>query len=121
MIESKVQMAKSIADLKEAGLDSWIPMMEQIQAMSVQSNDKFYLATTLSFIVASLGAFAAMKMWNGFKQGFHFYIIYCLLSVVSIYLYVSPSNVPSVIVIFNLIFSGLFIFMYSRNLKWMTK
>lgn len=119
MIESKVQMAESISDLKTAGMDSWIPMMEQIQEMTVQANDKFFLATTLSFIVASIGAFAAMKMWKGVKQGFHFYIIYCLLSVVSIYLYISPSNVPNVIVIFNLIFSGLFIFMYSRNLQWM--
>ncbi len=121
LLESRVQMAESITDLKEAGMDSWIPMMEQMQEMTEQANNEFYFATIISLIVASIGAFAVMKMWNGFKQGFHLYIVYSLLSVVSIYLYISPENVPNVVIIFSLFFSGIFVFLYSRNLYWMTK
>jgi len=121
MMESKVALAKSISQLKDAGMDSWVGMMEKIQAMTIQANDHFYTGTMLSFVAASIGAFAAMKMWKGYKQGFHFYIIYSLISVGSIYLYISPSNIPSVIIVVNLLLSGLFIFMYSRNLHWMTK
>jgi len=121
MLESKVALAQSISQLKEAGMDSWVGMMEKIQAMTIQANDHFFLGTMLSFIAASIGVFAAMKMWKGYKQGFHFYIIYSLISVGSIYLYISPSNIPSIIIVANLLISGLFIFMYSRNLHWMTK
>ena len=121
MLESKVALAKSIDQLKGARMDSWVGMMEKIQAMTIEANDHFFIGTMLSFVAASIGVFAAIKMWKGYKQGFHFYIIYSLISVGSIYLYITPSNIPSFIIVANLLISGLFIFMYSRNLHWMTK
>jgi hypothetical protein len=35
------------------------------------------------------------------------------------YLIVSPVDVPTAVVVVNLIISGLFIFLYSRNLAWL--
>lgn len=119
MLQARVEMTKSISDLKELGMDSLADMMVKLQAMTEQINESFYLASTLSIITIGIGLYGTIQMFKGVKRGFHLYIIYCLLSIGAIYIYVSPSNIPSWVVIFNLIFSGLFIFMYSRNLKWM--
>jgi len=121
MLESKVQLTKSISDMKRLGMDSWVDMMEKIQAMSIDINNNFYLAAFISLIIAALGLYGVIKMFKGYKIGFHLYIIYSLLSVASLYIYVSPANVPSIIVIINLIIAAIFIFMYSRNLHWMNK
>lgn len=119
LLDAKVALAKSSSDLKSAGLDSWVDVMDQLNRMTVEINDSFFLASVLGLIVAVIGLFGVLKMWQGMKLGFHLYIIYSLISVVSIYLYVSPANIPSFIIVFNLLISGLFIFMYSRNLHWM--
>ena len=121
MLDAKVEMTKSISDLKNLGMDSWVDMMNQIQAMTEEVNNNFYLASFVSIIVASVGLYGVIQMWKGFKIGFHIYIMYCLLSIAAIYIYVSPVNIPSIVVIFNLVLSGLFVFMYSRNLHWMNK
>jgi len=121
MLDSKVQLTKSISDLKKMGMDSWVEMMEKIQAMAEDINNSFYLATFIAVVVALIGLFGVFKMFNGFKIGFHIYIIYSLLGIASLYIYVSPANIPTIVVAFNLIVSGLFIFMYSRNLHWMNK
>ena len=121
MLESKVQLTKSISEMKKLGMDSWVEMMEKIQAMSVDINNSFYLAAFVSLLISALGLYGVIKMFKGYKIGFHLYIIYSLLSVASLYIYVSPANVPSIVVIINLIIAGLFVFMYSRNLHWMNK
>ena len=121
VLDSRVEMTKSISELKKVGMDSMVEMMEKLNRMTVEINDSFYLAGLLGLLIAFLGLFGVFRMWNGVKVGFHMYIIYSLVSVVSLYLYVSPSNIPSFIIVFNLLISGLFIFMYSRNLHWMKK
>jgi hypothetical protein len=119
MLETKVAMAESISELKNLGMSSLVDMMEKIDRMSIEINDNFYLASMISLVTVGIGLFGAFKMWNGFKIGFHLYIVYNLLIVGAIYLYVSPGNIPTFVVIFNVFFSALFVFMYSRNLKWM--
>lgn len=119
MLQARVEMTKSISDLKDMGMSSLAEMMQKLQAMTEQINENFYLASILSVITLGIGLYGTIQMFKGVKRGFHFYIVYCLLSIGAIYVYVSPSNIPSWVVIFNLLFSGLFIFMYSRNLKWM--
>lgn len=121
MLVAKVQMTKSISELKEIGMTSFVDMMEKLQAMTAEVNDHFYLAGIVGLITAGVGLFGVIKMWQGFKLGFHIYIVYCILGVVGAYLYVSPGNIPSFIIIFNVIISAIFVFMYSRNLHWMNK
>lgn len=120
MIEQKVQMMKSIDELRTLEMGSLAEMFEKIQRMSESMNGHFYAAQIVSLLVVSIGIFGVWKMWNGVKLGFHLYIIYSLLSVLTVYFFVAPVDVPSFVVIVNLIFSGIFVFMYSRNLKWMT-
>ena len=119
LLQAKVDLAKTSSELKTAGLESWVDVLDQLDRMTLEINDSFYLASILGLIVALIGLFGVLKMWQGMKMGFHLYIIYSLISVVSVYLYVSPANIPSFVIIFNLLISGLFIFMYSRNLHWM--
>ena len=121
MLEVKVQMTKSISEMKEIGMTSFVNLLEKLQAMSEDVNNNYYLATIVGVIIAGVGLFGVIKMWQGYKMGFHIYIIYCIIGVLGAYLYVSPSNIPSFIIIFNLLISGIFVFMYSRNLGWMRK
>lgn len=119
MLNAKVEMAEAISQLKEMGANGFVEMMEKINRMTIEVNDNFYLASFISIATVGIGLFGAFKMWKGFKLGFHLYIVYNLLVVGAIYLYVSPQNIPSLIVIVNIILSSIFVFMYSRNLKWM--
>jgi len=93
--------------------------MEKIDRMSVEVNENFYFVAVFGLIVTIIGLYSALKMWKGSKLGFHIYIIYNLISIGGIYLYVSPANIPTIFVVFNVILSGIFILMYSRNLKWL--
>ena len=121
MLEMKVQYAEATSGLREAGMTSFVEFMQKLERMTIEINDNFYLAMVVSLITVAIGLFGALKMWQGFKLGFHLYIVYNLLAIGGIYTYVSAANVPSFIVIVNVILSGIFVFMYSRNLHWMTK
>lgn len=121
MLEMKVEMMRSINDLKDMGMASFAELMEKIQRMTEQINDNFYLASIITLVTFGLGLFGVIKMFKGYKVGFHIYIGYCLLSICALYIYISPANVPTAAIIFNAIVSGVFIFMYSRNLHWMKK
>ena len=121
LLASKVEMSKAINDLQEVGMDSWVHFIRQLEAMNVEINEHLLLANGLSIVVGLIGLFGVIKMWNGFKIGFHIYIIYSLSAIGIIYLYVSPVNIPSVLIIFGSVISLIFILMYSRNLHWMKK
>lgn len=120
MKEMRVELTTQTEEMKDMGMDSFANILEQIQSMTEEMNSSFYLATSLNLIIVLLGLFAVIKMMKGFKLGFHLYIVYCLLGICSLYTYVSPGNIPTFLIVVNLIFSGLFVLLYSRNLKWMT-
>lgn len=117
--KQNVEFAKQIVQLQEIDANYMVGVMHQVQLMVEDMNTNFYIAMISKLVWASLGAFAALQMWKGKKIGFHLYIIYCLLEVVQLYLITSPSNIPMIIVIYDLIVSGIFVLMYSRNLSWL--
>ncbi|MEJ6776071.1 MAG: hypothetical protein QNK85_01950 [Crocinitomicaceae bacterium] len=119
LLDAKVALTKSTSELKDLGMDLFVEIMEKIQRMTEQVNENFYLASIVNLIAVAIGLFGAIKMWQGVKIGFHLYIGYCLLTIAGLYIYVSPENIPTVVVVLNLIVSAIFIFLYSRNLKWM--
>jgi hypothetical protein len=119
LLDAKVTLAKSTSELKDLGMDSFVDIMEKIQRMTEQINDNFYLASIVTLIALFIGFFGVLKMWQGLKIGFHLYIGYCLLTIAGLYIYVSIENIPTVLVVWNLIGSAIFILLYSRNLKWM--
>lgn len=118
--EQKVELTKSADEMRSLDMESFAVMMEQIQRMSESLNANFYASSILSVVVIVLGFMGVLQMWKGKKLGFHLYIGYSLLSIMQIYFFVSPADIPSFVVIWNLIISAIFVFMYSRNLKWLS-
>ncbi len=121
MLDQRVEMMGAISDLKITGMDWAVDMMEKSMLMAEDFNNNFYLATILNLIIVLTGLFGVLRMLSGYKMGFHIYIVYCILSVGALYAYVNPAHIPSFVIIVNVILSGLFVFLYSRNLKWMIK
>jgi hypothetical protein len=80
--------------------------------------ENFILYSLVAGIVATIGLIGIILMFRRKELGFHLYIIYCLVYVSQNYLFVSPANVPVILVIGNLLISGLFIFIYSRSINW---
>lgn len=119
LIEQQSQLAMQKNQLVDLGVTTWNDTFDQMSNMLVEQNDAFYLSGMLTLITLAVGLYGVIQMFKGFKRGFHFYIIYCILATVSMYAYVSPSNIPSFLIIIMLILSGLFVGLYAINLKWM--
>lgn len=119
MLEAQVQIAESVNLMRDQGNESFAVFFQQVQNMMVDTNDHHQLATWLNILVVAIGIFAVIRMWNGFRIGFHLYVVYSILGSVVMYFYVSPAHIPMIFPIFSVTISGLFIFMYSRNLHWM--
>jgi uncharacterized membrane protein (DUF106 family) len=119
MIEQKAEMMEATSELRENGMNALAEIMEQIQRMSESLNDHFYAMTLVSLLIVIIGFFGVFFMWKGKRIGFHLYIVYNLVGLGNLYLFVSPSDVPTFAVIWSLLLSTVFILLYSRNLHWM--
>lgn len=108
-------------NMREVNMYSLADFYEKTKLMTIDANQNFYLANSVNLIMTLLGLLAAIRMWQGYKIGFHLYIVYNLIALGGIYLYTPASHIPTAMVIINLLFSSLFIFLYSRNLNWMKK
>lgn len=119
MLQMKVEMTKSISQMKDMGMTGLADMMNKIQQMTEITNEHAVAIGLTGLAILFLGFYGVLSMWKQKKLGFHLYIIYSILTIVQIYFFVSPSIVPNIIVIWNVFFSGLFILLYSRHLKWL--
>jgi len=119
LLDAKVEFAQQASQLKEVGMESFVGLIEKIEKITEASNKHHYLLYLTSIIIVLLGAYGAFLMLKGKKLGFHIYIIYCLLAAFQLYLFVSAQYIPTFLTITGLLFSILWIFLYSRNLKWM--
>ncbi|XOV67786.1 MAG: hypothetical protein ACFHU9_01180 [Fluviicola sp.] len=119
MKQEKANLDEQMEDLEAQGASDWKPTIEKFKTLIVTLNKKFYYVHTLSIFTFILGAIGVMYMFVGRKIGFHVYIIYSILATCHYYFFLSPASVPSILVIFSAFISALFIFLYSRNLKWM--
>jgi hypothetical protein len=119
MEDQNIEIIKAIDELKSLEMNSFVTLLEQIQRMTASVNAQFYSVTFVSVLVVLIGLFGALSMWKGKKIGFHLYIIYSLFSIIQIYFFVSPADIPMVVVVWNLIVSTIFVLFYSRHLKWL--
>lgn len=115
----KAALDKQMDDLEAQGATEWKPTIEKFKNMIVTLNRNFYYVQALNILIFIVGVTGVVFMFIGRKLGFHLYIIYSLLSVCSYYFFMSPASVPTIIIVFSGVISGLFVFLYSRNLKWM--
>lgn len=116
----EIEYAKQKAEISKQKLPEFFnEIMESAYQLEIDMHNNFYLVVIVSFAMYLIGLFGAIFMLQGRKLGFHLYIIYSLISVGSVYTYSRPENVHVSMIVMGLIFSGIFIFMYSRNLKWL--
>ena len=121
ILASKVQMAKSIVELRKLKMDDFVDVFTKMEAINDAMYANFIMFNLLAVFIAGIGAASAFMMLKRMKLGFHAYIVYSFLSILSVYAFVAPVNVPSILILTNAILAGLFVFLYSRNLKWLTK
>lgn len=122
--EMEHMLAKSAAQIEQfngSGMGGFADTYEQIIKLQEYINSNFYAHNLVSLAGLLTGLFGVIYMLKGYKKGFHLYIIYNLVNLLLVYVSVPVKEVPSFMVIVNLIFSLLFIFLYSRNLYWMKK
>jgi hypothetical protein len=121
IVDSKVELARSIVELKKLKMDYFVDVFQKMEAINDAMYANFMMFNLLAVFIAGIGAAGAFMMLKRMKLGFHAYIVYSFLSILSVYAFVAPVNVPSILILLNTIFAGLFVFLYSRNLKWLTK
>lgn len=122
---STVESLKESADLiinlmRNAGAsDDSLQMLDKVFEQQQVINSKFYLANGLTFIFSAVGFLGVYWMWNFKKNGFHAYIIYCLLTMAHLYLIVPIDLIITEQIIYQSILSLLCVLIYSRFLKIM--
>lgn len=121
MEQMKVDTYKLVEQFQGSGMEDFSALFEQSFRMVEYQNNNFWIHNLVSLLCFVTGFLGVIYMVKAFKKGFHMYIIYNIIYVLLIYVSVPANEVPSYSIIINVIFSGLFIFLYSRNLKWFTK
>jgi hypothetical protein len=117
--KENLEMARTIVDFKELNPPAEVlEMIEKIQQINTAVNDNFLFFTGISTLFSIIGFVGVILMFRKEVYGFHAYIVYSILSSISIYFILTPSEVPTPLIVVNLLFSGLFVYLYSRNLKW---
>jgi hypothetical protein len=106
-------------ELRTANVEYLAGVIDQFGLMQTEIFQNFKLHVLITLFVSLIGLGGSLLMFKGKKLGFHLYIIYSILSVISIYAVASSSNISSFHIITNISVSGIFILMYSRNLKWL--
>lgn len=119
MLDTKVQMASQADQMKSLGMEGLATMFDKLYKITEATNKHHYLVNFSNIAIMLIGAFGAYLMLTGKRLGFHVYIIYSLIASSQLYFFVSAEYIPTILIVFNLLFSGLWIFLYSRNLKWM--
>lgn len=115
----QVSMMDLAGQMQNANMTGLAEFYEKLFRIQEATNANHYAFVLSTMVILGIGVFAAIKMLKGSKLGFHLYIIYSFLSVIQLYFFVSASTIPTIFVVSNVIFSLLFIFLYSRNLKWL--
>ena len=117
--EADLELKKEVIELKKLQLDYAAELLEKFNQMNEAFMDDYYAYHTVLFLVFSIGVAGVILMLKRNKLGFHLYISYSILGIGHLYLFVSPSIIPTPLILISLLFSGLFILLYSRFLNWM--
>ncbi|MGV3609888.1 MAG: hypothetical protein ACO1N0_02995 [Fluviicola sp.] len=119
--EGYQQIIQAVSDLRDQNAVGLADFFEGLANMIAYEQHHFFPVMLLNAVTIITGFIGVLFMLRGRRLGFHFYIIYNLLSIGGVYLIVPFELVPTILLITSLILSGLFVFLYSLNLKWMNK
>ena len=122
---AKLQFANSheqldaMAKSEKVDMSYWSDVLTKLEIMSDNMYANFSMYNSLILLVAIFALLSVYLMFTGKKLGFHFYIGYCFLYVIQSYFFTAPSDVPTFVIVLNILYGGIWVFLYSRNLKWM--
>lgn len=119
--QSYNKMMQLASENRDQNLVFMADMLEQIAEMTSYQQHHYWSVLLVNAITMGTGFAGVLFMFRGRKLGFHLYIIYNLLSIGGTFLIVPSDMIPMASVIMNLILSGIFVFLYSLNLKWMNQ
>jgi|SRR5690554_1205329 len=120
--EGMADLYTSIGQLKDQNVgDSLVNMVESVINYSIYVNDhSFYANSYLLLFSFLVGATSLFFMFNLKKIGFHLYIIYSLLPVLTMYIVAPAYLIPNLNVVFYVIQATILALLYSRSLKNMS-
>jgi hypothetical protein len=117
-VESQEQL-DTLAKSEKVDMSYWSEILTKLEIMSDNMYANFVAYNGMMLLVAIVAAIAVYMMFIGKKLGFHLYIGYCFLYVIQSYFFTAPSDVPTFVIVLNTLYGGIWVLMYSRNLKWM--
>jgi hypothetical protein len=122
---AKLQFAESqekldaLAQSENVDMSYWSEILTKLEIMSDNMYANFVAYNGLILLVAFFALIAVFLMFTGKKLGFHLYIGYCFLYIIQSYFFTLPSDVPTFVIVLNTLYGGIWVYLYSRNLKWM--
>ena len=122
---AKLQFANSqeqletLAQSEKVDMSYWSEILTKLEVMSDNMYANFSMYNSLILLVSIFALVAVYLMFIGKKLGFHFYIGYCFLYVIQSYFFTAPNDVPTFVIVLNILYGGIWVYLYSRNLKWM--
>ena len=122
---AKLQFAEShekldtLAQSEKVDMSYWSEILTKLEIMSDNMYANFVSYNGLILLVSIFALIAVFLMYTGKKIGFHLYIGYCFLYVIQSYFFTTPSDVPTFVIVLNVLYGGIWVYLYSRNLKWM--
>lgn len=111
--------AQSAEQLKSMGEADWAETIYKIMNLVVYTNANFYVDKLLNLVIYSIGLVGVVSMLRLRKIGFHFYIVYNILALFSIYASAPIDEVPTFYLGFFGVIAAIFVFMYSRMLRYL--
>jgi hypothetical protein len=116
---TKLEFANMREQLEKANADDFIYIVDQMEGITVNMFKHFQAYNTCQFLILLMGLIGIVLMYRGQKLGFHFYIIYSLGLVVLPYLFNPITGIPTILTIVGIVYGGIWVLLYSRNLYWM--
>jgi len=121
-IESTVLQSQQMASgFREQGTVWLADFIEQAAELASHQQRNYWQTVGMNALTTIAGFIGVFWMLNGKRLGFHAYIIYNLLSVGGSFIITPAHMIQMPTVIMSLIFSGLFVFLYSKHLACISK
>lgn len=115
----QTENAETVSSLQEKDMSSLAELFEKIGRMEVYVNQHWYVHHVCTLLVLLIGLAGVLFMSRAKLIGFHFYIVYSILTSAVVYISVPFAEVAVSELIVGLLFSFLFIWLYSRNLSFL--
>ena len=117
--QAKLEFANMREQLEEGGAADFTYIIDQMESVTDNMFKHFQVYNTVQFLILVLGLTGVILMYQSRKLGFHLYIIYSIGLVVLPYLFNPITGIPTLLTIVGILYGGLWVLLYSRNLHWM--